>query len=154
MTTSYTRSVLGIDRIHRCFMEVIKAELARLQVRDINSTQALMLLNLGDQEVSVGEVVIRGHYLGSNVTYNVKPLVAQGYVTQRRSESDRRTVLLRMTPKGRALVDRIRSALDDHATVLGGRGVDDSDFERMRVDLERLERFWMRRIDEALRSPS
>lgn len=151
MQTRYLNTVLAIDRIHRCFMEVVKAELLRLQVRDVNATQALILLNLGDEEVSVGEVVIRGHYLGSNVTYNVKQLVAQGLVVQRRSPSDRRTVLLRMTSKGRTLVERVTAALDAHAEALAERSIDGDDFGRIHAELSRLERFWMRRIDEALR---
>lgn len=151
MQMSYLRSVLGIDRLHRCFMELIKAELLRLQVRDVNNTQVLILLNLGDQEVSVGEVVIRGHYLGSNVTYNVKQLVAQGYVVQRRAETDRRTVLLSLTDKGRELVAQVTAVLEAHAEALGENGVDGVELDSVYRNLDRLERYWMRRIDEALR---
>src|SRR5205823_14986505 len=42
------------------------------------NVQALMLFNIVDAEVTVGELTSRGCYLGSNVSYNVKKLVESG----------------------------------------------------------------------------
>ena len=47
--------------------------------------QALLLFNVGDQELTAGELRTRGHYLGSNVSYNLKKLVESGYVHHERS---------------------------------------------------------------------
>jgi DNA-binding MarR family transcriptional regulator len=76
---------------------VIKDELDRRDEREINSVQALLLFNVGDQELTAGELRTRGHYLGSNVSYNLKKLVEGGYIHHARSEADRRSVLVRLT---------------------------------------------------------
>ena len=34
-----------------------------------------MLFNIGDAEMTVGELTLRGCYLGSNVSYNVRKMV-------------------------------------------------------------------------------
>ena len=82
-----------IERLHRQLLDVIKDELDRRDEREINSVQALLLFNVGDQELTAGELRTRGHYLGSNVSYNLKKLVEAGYVHHARSELDRRSVL-------------------------------------------------------------
>ena len=70
-----------IERLHRSFLELVKLELERLGIRDINNVQGMMLFNIGDAQMSVSELTLRGCYLGSNVTYNVKKMVKNGYLT-------------------------------------------------------------------------
>jgi DNA-binding MarR family transcriptional regulator len=79
-----------IERLHRRFLDVIKAELDRLSILDINNVQTLILFNISEDQLTVGELTRRGYYLGSNVSYNVKKLVENGYLIQKRSEHDRR----------------------------------------------------------------
>ena len=68
----YFETIRLIERLHRQFLEVVKGELDRIGVEDINNIQALILANIGREELTVGELTNRGYYLGSNVSYNVK----------------------------------------------------------------------------------
>jgi hypothetical protein len=82
MNNTYLDVISIIGRIHRQFLEVVKLELDGMGIYDINNVQAMMLFNIGEAEMTVGELTLRGCYLGSNVTYNVKAMVEQGYLTQ------------------------------------------------------------------------
>src|SRR4051794_7593745 len=108
MTEGYLAVVSLIERLHRHFLDVLKLELDGSDSRDINNVQALMLFNIGDAEMTVGELTLRGCYLGSNVSYNLKKLVENGYVEQARSPHDRRSVHVRLTAKGSGLRNRRR----------------------------------------------
>jgi DNA-binding MarR family transcriptional regulator len=88
---------------------VVKLELDGLGIHDINNVQGLMLFNIGDAEMTVGELTLRGCYLGSNVSYNVKKMVENGYLAQERSVHDRRSIHVRLTEKGSQLRDRLQS---------------------------------------------
>src|SRR3984885_15268398 len=113
-----------IERLHRQALDVIKDELDRRDEREINSVQALLLFNVGDQELSAGELRSRGHYLGSNVSHNLKKLVEAGYIHHERSAIDRRSVLVRLTPKGEAVRDMLRQMFDRHLGSLEAVGND------------------------------
>src|ERR1700734_4004997 len=110
----YLESLALIERLHRQLLDVIKDELDRRDEREINSVQALLSFNVGDQELTAGELRTRGHYLGSNVSYNLKKLVEAGYIHHERSEADRRSVLVRLTAKGEAVRDMLREVFDRH----------------------------------------
>jgi DNA-binding MarR family transcriptional regulator len=90
-----------VERLHRLLLDVIKDEFERLNILEINSVQALLLFNIGENEVTAGELKSRGYYQGSNVSYNLKKLVELGYMHHQRSEIDRRSVRVRLTEKGR-----------------------------------------------------
>ncbi len=100
---SYLTSLKLIERLHRQLLDVIKSELDRTQQNDINSVQALLLFNIGEAELTAGELKTRGHYLGSNVSYNLKKLVEAGYIHHQRSEMDRRSVRVRLTEPGKRI---------------------------------------------------
>src|ERR1700748_2539324 len=135
-----------VERLHRQLLDVIKDELDRRDEREINSVQALLLFNVGDQELTAGELRTRGHYLGSNVSYNLKKLVEAGYIHHERSEADRRSVLVRLTRKGEAVRDMLRELFSRHLASLDAVGnVNGVDMGVMNVTLKRLERF---RIDQ------
>lgn len=55
----------------------------------------------------MGELTHRGYYLGSNVSYNVNKMVENDYLIQARSSHNRRSVRLRGSEKGLALVEKI-----------------------------------------------
>lgn len=133
-----------ISPIERQFLEVVKLELDTLQVQDVNNVQALMLFNMGDAEISVGELMLRGYYLGSNVSYNVKKLSDSGYLVYERSTHDRRSMRVRLTAKGRTLRDRLSAMLDRHMEMLGQGAIATKDLESAVTTLRQLERFWMR----------
>ena len=144
MSDDYFQVILLIERLHRQFLDVVKLELDALRVHDVNNVQALMLFNMGDAEISVGELTMRGYYLGSNVSYNVKKLSESGYLVAERSMHDRRSIRVRLTPKGRTLRDRLSSMLNGHIEMLEQTQITDTDLQRAAATLQQLERFWMR----------
>src|SRR5690554_6774647 len=88
----YLKALTLVERLHRRLLDVIKDELDRMGNTEVNSVQALLIFNIGDQEMTAGELRTRGHYLGSNVSYNLKKLVETNYIDHQRSEQDRRSV--------------------------------------------------------------
>src|SRR5262252_3743424 len=118
MNNAYLEVISLIERLHRNFLEVVKLELEGLGIHDINNVQGMMLYNIGDAEMTVGELTLRGCYLGSNVSYNVKKMVENGYLTQERSLHDRRSIRVRLTEKGVKLRDRVSVMHQRHQELL------------------------------------
>jgi len=143
----YLETLNLVERLHRQLLDVIKDELDRRDEREINSVQALLLFNVGDQELTAGELRTRGHYLGSNVSYNLKKLVDLGYIHHERSEVDRRSVLVRLTKKGEIVRDMLRELFGRHLGSLEAVGnVASPDLEAMNACLRRIERFWIDQV--------
>lgn len=94
-----------IERMHRRFLDVVRLELTRHNVNDISPVQAMMLAAIGDEEISVRDLIERGFYLGSNASYNLKNLVDGGYVDRQASERDRRAARLKVSVKGKTILD-------------------------------------------------
>jgi DNA-binding MarR family transcriptional regulator len=153
MNTAYLEVIALVERLHRHFLEVVKLELEGLGIHDINNIQGMMLFNIGDAEMTVGELTLRGCYLGSNVSYNVKKMVENGYLAQQRSLHDRRSIHVRLTEKGRRLHDRLTAMHQRHAEMLPQAAVSAEDLEAANTALRRLERFWIRAGDLVLRPP-
>src|SRR5260370_40155339 len=99
----YLEALTMVERLHRRLLDVIKDEFDRRGRSDVNAVQALLLYNIGDKELTAGELRTRGYYLGSNVSYNVKKLVEMGYLHHSRSRIDRRSVRISLTEKGQAV---------------------------------------------------
>ena len=143
----YMETLSLIERLHRQLLDVIKDELDRRDEREINGVQALLLYNIGDQELTAGELRSRGHYLGSNVSYNLKKLVEGGYIHHARSELDRRSVLVRLTPKGETVRHMLRELFHRHLGSLEPVGnVTGENLEGINIALRRLERFWIDQV--------
>jgi DNA-binding MarR family transcriptional regulator len=153
VNTAYVEVNSLIERLHRSFLEVVKLELERLGIHDINNVQGLMLFNIGDAEMSIGELTLRHCYLGSNVTYNVKKMVKNGYLMQQRSLHDGRVIHIRLTEKGIVLRDRLNSMHQLHVEMLPQAGLAAEDLQRANATLRRLERFWIRAADLVQRAP-
>ena len=147
MDNHYLDVIALIERLHRHFLEVVKLELEGLGIHDINHVQGMMLFNIGEAEMTVGELTLRGCYLGSNVSYNVKKMVENGYLVQQRSAHDRRSVHVRLTEKGIKLREILSAMHRRHAEMLGQSLVGADDLRAAAVTLRRLERFWIRAGD-------
>src|ERR1700739_3661757 len=119
----YVKIISLVERLHRQFLELVKLELEGLGVHDINNVQGMMLFNIGDAEMTVGELALRGCYLGSNVSYNVKKMVENGYLTQQRSLHDRRSIHVHLTEKGRKLRDNLTEMHQRHYEMLSQVGL-------------------------------
>jgi DNA-binding MarR family transcriptional regulator len=144
---AYLETLSLVERLHRLLLDVVKDEFERLGVIDINSVQALLLFNIGDNEVTAGELKTRGYYQGSNVSYNLKKLVECGYMHHQKCDVDRRAVRVRLTEKGRGIRRIIAELFQRHATgllsreVLGGLRLED-----INASLRRMERYWSDQI--------
>jgi DNA-binding MarR family transcriptional regulator len=153
MDNPYLEVISYVERLHRQFLEVVKLELEGLRIHDINNVQAVMLFNIGDAEMTVGELTLRGCYLGSNVSYNVRKMVENEYLAHERSAHDRRSIHVRLTEKGIKLRDRLSTMHRRHAEILSQAAVGADDLQAAGVTLRRLERFWIRAADLVQRSP-
>jgi DNA-binding MarR family transcriptional regulator len=145
--TAYLEALTLVERLHRCLLDVVKDEFDRRGATDLNAVQALLIYNIGDSELTAGELRTRGYYLGSNVSYNVKKLVEMGYLHHARSRVDRRSVRISLTEKGREIHDVVSGLYEKHVSTveqIGGIGQDD--FTNMNQSLARLERFWTDQI--------
>jgi DNA-binding MarR family transcriptional regulator len=144
---AYLEALTYVERLHRRLLDVIKDELDRTDCTEINSVQALLLFNIGDSEMTAGELRTRGHYLGSNVSYNLKKLVEAGYIHHQRSRSDRRSVRVRLTDKGRAICASINELYNKHCGMLVGVGdISAEELRQTNATLFKLERFWTDQI--------
>jgi DNA-binding MarR family transcriptional regulator len=143
----YLEALTLVERLHRRLLDVIKDEFDRRGRSDINSVQALLLYNIGDKELTAGELRTRGYYLGSNVSYNLKKLVEMAFLDHQRSRVDRRSVRIKLTEKGREVRDIIESLYQKHVrTVEQVGGINAEEFSTLNKSLHRLERFWTDQI--------
>jgi DNA-binding MarR family transcriptional regulator len=140
-TNAYVLLPRLIERMHRRYLDVLRFELTRMGVDDLNPVQMMQLLNI-DEEVSVQELVDRGHYVGSSAFYNIKKLVQTGYIEQSRSPSDRRAVRVRLTKKAHELCARLREQQDALAASFAKLDEKGTDIEGAYKTLRSLERSW------------
>jgi DNA-binding MarR family transcriptional regulator len=139
---SYYEAVFLVERVHRHFLEVVKTDLDRQGVQDINNVQTLILYNIGADEMTVGELTARGYYLGSNVSYNVKKMVENGYLVQERSPHDRRSVRVKLSEKGLTLHKHVEAQLEKQVAALTGANISAEELSKASDILRKLEQFW------------
>jgi DNA-binding MarR family transcriptional regulator len=143
----YLEALTLVERLHRRLLDVIKDEFDRRGRADINAVQALLLFNIGDKELTAGELRTRGYYLGSNVSYNLKKLVEMGFLDHQRSRVDRRSVRIKLTERGREVRDIVSMLYEKHVrTVEQVGGISADEFAGLNKALQRLERFWTDQI--------
>ncbi|MCB1546745.1 MAG: winged helix DNA-binding protein [Hyphomicrobiaceae bacterium] len=143
----YLQALRLIERLHRLLLDVIKDEFDRVGGSELNSVQALLLYNIGESELTAGELKTRGYYLGSNVSYNLKKLVDMGFLHYKRSETDRRSVRVSLTEKGKQACDVVSKLYQRQLGSIEAVGeVSRQDFHTLNVALNRLERFWSDQI--------
>ena len=145
--TGYLEALALVERLHRLLLDVIKDEFERVNMLEINAVQALLLFNIGDNEVTAGELKSRGYYQGSNVSYNLKKLVEMGFMHHQRCEIDRRSVRVKLTPKGREVRDIVSELFERHAEGLQSKGVlGPEGLIDITGSLKRMERYWTDQI--------
>ncbi len=134
-------SVYG-ERNYRLFLDIIKQELDSFNHTDITAIQAFLLMNIGENVVTIGEVISRGYYIGSNASYNVKKLINNGYIQQVPSEYDRRTVYLKLTEKGLELCGEIDDSIKCHMNLFENKLKGKFDMNTGIEFLKNVERVW------------
>jgi DNA-binding MarR family transcriptional regulator len=144
---AYLETLSMVERLHRLLLDVVKDEFERLGIIDINSVQALLLFNIGDHEVTAGELKTRGYYQGSNVSYNLKKLVEYGYMHHQKCDVDRRAVRVRLTEKGLHIRNIIATLFQRHANgILSREVLGNMRLEDINASLRRMERYWTDQI--------
>lgn len=147
---TYYDTIQMIERMHRHFLDVLKIELEKQGILDINNVQALILYNIGKDDLTVGELTVRGYYLGSNVSYNVKKMVESKYLIQERSKHDKRSIRVKLSDKGIQLKDKMTVILERHANELKTQmAIGEEDLEQVNERMRLLERFWAARSTPA-----
>lgn len=140
--TPYYEAIQLIERLHRHFLDVLKVELDKKGIQDINNVQSMILYNISDDEMTVGELTIRGYYLGSNVSYNVKKMVENGYLEQERSVHDKRSIRVKLSEKGLELKAVISEMFNRHEGEIDGSEITHERLNDLNGTLQMLERFW------------
>lgn len=139
----YLEAVSRVERLHRRLLDLIKDEFDRMGWDDINPVQALLMFNIGDAEMTAGELRSRGYYLGSNVSYNLKKLVDLGFINHQRSRIDRRSVRVSLTDKGNEVAEVVAGLYERHiGSIEHVGGINQDEFKQMNRALQRLDRFW------------
>ncbi len=142
MSKSYLELTRLIERLHRRYLDVLRTELKRAGIRDLNGVQALLLANIGAEEIAIRDLVERGYYQGSNVSYNIRKLTDLGYLDQERAAHDKRSVLVRLTKKGLGVVELVTSSETRNAEAFAGKLDDDNGIDDAGLVLGKLERMW------------
>ena len=139
----YLESLQLVERLHRRLQDVVKDEFDRSGRDDINAVQAILLFNIGDSELTAGELRSRGYYLGSNVSYNVKKLAQDGFIHHKKSRADKRAVRISLTEKGHAVARAVAELYERHVVSIETvGGIDAEEFQTMNRAMQRLDRFW------------
>lgn len=142
MKREYLELTRLIERLHRRFLDVLRAELGRMGIKELNAVQALLLSNIGAESIAIRDLVERGYYQGSNVSYNIKKLTDMGYLEQERTPHDRRSVTVRLTPKALAVVARVRALEEASAENITTSGLVPEALQNASDTLRRVERMW------------
>jgi DNA-binding MarR family transcriptional regulator len=151
---TYYETIHVIERLHRLSLDVLKLELDRLGIEDINNVQSLILYSIGTDQLTVGELTLRGYYLGSNVSYNLKKMVESGYLVQERSLHDRRSIRVKTSVKGAELKSKLDAFFERDGDRLMGGWLSADELTRLGIGLNKLERFWSVHTDPQLRAAS
>lgn len=145
--STYLDMLGRLERLHRLLLDVVKDEFERLGLIDINSVQGLLLFNIGEQEVTAGELKSRGYYQGSNVSYNLKKLVESGYMHHEKCAVDRRSVRVRLTEKGRKIREALSEMFSRQADGLITRAtLSEDSLSAVNANLRIVERYWADQI--------
>lgn len=142
MAQAYQDIIHRVERLHRRFLDVLSIELIRMKIEDINNVQAMILYNIGQDTLTVGELTARGYYLGTNVSYNLKRLVETAYVHQERSLHDKRAMRVKLEEKGLILRNKLEEMFKRHVDRLSQGGMDAAQLPVLDATLAKMEQFF------------
>lgn len=147
IVNSFVKSLEHLEQAHRRLLDVVKDDLERGGERLLTGVQALLLYEIGEGETPASALRSRGTFVGASMSYNMKKLQEAGYLEQARSKDDRRTVILRLTPRGLKVRERVIDMFERHASSLEPvASVREGDLETFNKTAQRLERFWSDQI--------
>ncbi|MDR0630481.1 MAG: MarR family winged helix-turn-helix transcriptional regulator [Holosporales bacterium] len=142
MKNSYLELPIYGEKMHRLFLDVIKQELDNLAVADISSVQAFILMNVNDNVITMGEVLSRGYYVGSNASYNIKKMITNSYMRQTPSDYDKRAIYLSLTEKGLNLCERLENSIKEHIDKFKISNANKAEIDKGLKFLKKFETYW------------
>ncbi len=141
MKNNYYDSIVMFEKLHRMFLDVLKYELNKLGLKDINNVQALIVYKIGKQKLSVGELTSYGCYLGSNISYNLRKIVENGYVVQAPSKHDRRSSEVQLTEKGMKMYETLGVYFEKHSNKINKNNLNEEDITNLIDTLKNFEEY-------------
>ncbi len=148
MKSEYLNLTHLVERLHRRYIDLLRAELNRVGIKELNGVQALLLANIGEEDIVIRDLIERGYYQGSNVSYNIKKLTELGYLAQERAAHDRRSVRVSLTDKALEVVRIVRELEMRNVEELVDRGLSAEELDLVCRTLRRLELTWADYIHE------
>lgn len=142
LTVTHLDLVRVVERVHRRYLDLFRLDLGRLGIDDLSPSQVMMLFTIGNDELSVRDLIDRGYYLGSNASYNLKRLVETGYVDRNASERDRRSARIRLSQKGQELCEAVRKLDESYQRLVARNAEEARELEVAFRTLRRLEQAW------------
>lgn len=89
-----------LERVNRRFSAFLQSEMTRLGVEEIGPSHLMLLLAIGNDEISVSQLMERGPYAGTNLSYYLKQLGESGYIERNALARDRRAARIKLSEKG------------------------------------------------------
>ena len=145
MINKYLEVISLIERVHRNYFDLIRAELNQIAVKDINATQAFLLLKVGYAKITINEVRSRINYFGGHTSYLVRRLIESGYLLCEHSPHDFRIIDIFLSAKGRTFYARLTEMHERH--IACPEAASSPDLQRTVWALRQIEEFW---IDQVL----
>ena len=110
--------VLSINTLNHLFLRNIEKELVKNRVRDINSLQALTIYNIGIDGSTISKVQTNGFKIGTNISYNIFKLEKLKYIFKIPNIHDERSVCVKITEKGIAVINIVDSVIMSQSELL------------------------------------
>lgn len=140
MKDNYYDSITMLESVHRLFLNVLRDEINKLNIKDINSVQAVLLYNVADRTLCIGDLTEKGCYLGSNVSYNLRKLVENEYLLQEPQKYDRRSSQVKRTKKGLELSQKLDQIFENQAKFLQDNGFSEDKMKDLILSLSSLDK--------------
>lgn len=115
--------VASAAKLHHQYVQAIGHELDCLGFHDINGDRALILLHLGESEMTATQVLLNDCYIGTNVSYSLCKLAEAGWIIERTPATDRRVKLVRNSPRGLGLCKALETMMAAHAKAAASVGI-------------------------------
>lgn len=116
--SEYIASMLLIEKVYKAFLNLVKDELDKIGAFDINNVQCLLLYQIGRNQVNVSDIISKGYYSGSNVSYNLKKMSEASYIEQTQANHDKRASVIKLSAKGLGMVKKLDKIFEKHVSVL------------------------------------
>ncbi|MBL8669330.1 MAG: MarR family transcriptional regulator [Alphaproteobacteria bacterium] len=142
MMPQYLETIGLIGRLHKLFLELVNDELAAMNAHDLTNAQGLILYYLEGEQLTATDVMHRGYYLGSNVTYNLRKLADNGYIDIEKADHDRRCIRIQLTERGQEVARNLEAAFARHADGLRDMTLTPGELDASVRHWRQLERFW------------